>query len=107
VELSEKEIAEHPVGAYPADYQRIVTNYMATSLKDPFSAQYDWNDPHPGAMWTGVNGGEQYGYVVVVGVNARNSFGGYTGEQLWQILIRDGQVRFAVEPGRTRSLVGG
>lgn len=84
--------ADH--GPVPEDYEEIVKHYFADQLKDPDSAKYsDFRGPKPNFLI--VNKFEKtakYGYVVCVHINARNSYGGYTGKKLAWTFIRDGAV---------------
>jgi len=88
---SQEEIANADYGAYPTDYAEIIRSHMARRLKDPYSARYDFlNEPLPG--WQGGLGGVVFGYRVCVLVNAKNSYGGYTGAKLYFFMIKDGRV---------------
>lgn len=59
-----------------------VTEYVAQQLKDPDSAKFRNLEAFDG----------EQGRVVVCGeVNAKNSFGGYTGFQLFFVAYRNGQ----------------
>jgi len=79
-------------GAYPANYQEIITAWLNSSLVDPKSVQIKWlGEPRPGEL--DVNKGQKVaGFLVDFSVNARNIFGAYTGSQKHTALIRDGQV---------------
>ena len=68
------EKAEYP--PKPTDFRADVKQYMASQLKDPDSAIYkNW---HLFKAYIGSNP-PKYGYYIVVLINAKNSFGGYTG----------------------------
>ena len=96
-------------GAYPSDYQKIIETAMAGMLKDPESARYDgFSQPKhdqvvhleyapDGAV--GVTKTAIYGYSVCASVNAKNSFGGYTGDQEYWFLIRNGRVVRSTQEG--------
>ena len=77
-------------GAYPADYQETVVRYMGRMLKDPDSARYEF-PVTPIAAWRG-GGSTDYGYAVCALINARNSYGGYTGARPSYFFIRNGVV---------------
>lgn len=78
-------------GPYPANYKEIVTNWLATRLLDPASAQIEWEgDPKPADL--GSQSQHLYGYMVKFKVNSRNRFGAYTGKQEHGALIRNGEV---------------
>jgi hypothetical protein len=79
-------------GAYPANYQEIVTAWLDSSLVDPKSVKIKWlGEPRPGDL-TVAKGQKVAGFLVDFTVNARNIFGAYTGVQKHTALIRDGQV---------------
>ncbi|WP_424947039.1 hypothetical protein [Candidatus Spongiihabitans sp.] len=85
------EIANADYGAYPAEYERIVKGFLQRVLKDPSSAQLrKIKGPH--SQWSSYFGAAKFGYAVCYGVNAKNSFGGYTGEKTHYFLIRNGSV---------------
>jgi hypothetical protein len=79
-------------GAYPANYQEIITTWLNKSLVDPRSVVIKWRgEPRPGEMDVG-KGQIVRGFLVDFSVNARNIFGTFTGAQKHTALIRDGQV---------------
>jgi hypothetical protein len=84
---SKEEIATADYGSFPVDHEGVIRGHMARVLKDPYSAQYEFlNTPSQG-YW-----GRTFGYRVCARVNAKNSFGGYTGGKLYYFLLRDGRV---------------
>jgi hypothetical protein len=87
---TQQEIASADYGVYPKDYEEIIKSYMNGILKDPMSAQYTFLGA-PQIAWTSF-GGRKFGYGTCVRINAKNSFGGYTGNHLSYFLIRNGSV---------------
>lgn len=89
-------------GSYPDDYKEAVREYFNVTLKDPESARIRFiEEPIKGYVRNApVAGGRPklYGYVVAVGINAKNSFGGYVGERRYRLLIRNGSVRELIHP---------
>lgn len=81
-------------GPLPEDYQAQIKALLNTTLKDPYSAVYNFGTPRHGVSKEGlIYGGKQhYGWIVPVGVNARNSFGGYTGEDTRYFFLGEGRV---------------
>ncbi len=86
--------ADIDYGTYPENYKEIISDYMQSKLKDPESARYHYFDgpeknpitpEEPGN--TGV-----FGYSMLVLINAKNSFGGYTGGQCYIVRMRNGVV---------------
>jgi len=78
-------------GPYPDNYQQLVGVWFLTNLKDPYSAQVAWIK-EPVRQWCGAWAAP--GWVVNVGINAKNSFGGYTGASAYDFCIRDGAVQY-------------
>jgi hypothetical protein len=79
-------------GAYPHNYQEIITAWLNSALVDPNSVQIKWrSEPRPGELKVGKDQTVS-GFLVDFSVNARNVFGAYTGAQKHTALIRDGQV---------------
>jgi hypothetical protein len=90
-------------------YQLAVRGYMRALLKDPYSAVYRFDNPRKGVVQDGVFVGHKkhYGWIVPTWINAKNGFGGYTGEQLYIMFFFDGQLADATELasyGRLKSL---
>lgn len=67
---------------------------MNSILKDPESARYTFQPTFKGYSQDGSmsdsSGGVRYGYVAPVLVNAKNSYGGYTGNQQYVFMFSGG-----------------
>ena len=88
-------LASADYGIYPDNYETIIKSYFQTRLKDPFSAQYQFRTPFKAFLRNApVLGGDPtiYGYMVYTNVNAKNSYGAYTGWEEYRLLISDGVV---------------
>ena len=74
------------------DVERSAKSWIEAVLKDPMSAQYKWSDVQKG--WTRdapIEGGDlHFGYKLVVDVNAKNEYGGYTGFKPYTFLFKNG-----------------
>ncbi|SDJ22809.1 hypothetical protein SAMN04487926_13837 [Paraburkholderia steynii] len=80
-------------GAYPANYEELVTDAQEAVLKDPQSAQNKYlSTPQKGFMIAAGSSTPIYGYRLCLNVNAKNSYGGYTGSKLTEVFIRNGRV---------------
>lgn len=81
-------------GAYPTNYEEVVKAWYQARLKDPDSAKYlSFSKPRKEHAITNVHKHEAvYGYSTCATVNAKNSYGGYTGAKTTWFLIRDGQI---------------
>ncbi|CAI1532463.1 Uncharacterised protein [Serratia grimesii] len=79
------------VGTKPSNYKKNVENAIREQLKDPESAKFSgMTNPRKEVMVE--NGDFVYGYSTCVYVNAKNSYGGYVGKQLYWAFLRDNQV---------------
>ena len=84
--------AEADYGSYPSNYKEIIIAYYSRFLIDPYSAHYRWiSAPYKGYMRISFTDYE-FGYIVKVGINAKNRLGGYVGERERFFLIKDGVV---------------
>lgn len=81
-------------GRYPTNYEEIVKPWYQTHLKDPDSAKFvSFSKPRKENAVINVDKKEAaYGYSTCVSVNAKNSYGGYTGAQTTWFLIRNDQI---------------
>jgi len=93
-QTTEIEITADPAiyGAYPKNYQEIITKWLETKLADPASARIEWTSAPKPAELPGPQGKRLVGYLVEFKVSARNRFGAFTGKQKHGALIRDGNV---------------
>lgn len=96
VSINHDEIKTANFGDKPSNYEERVKDYMKMQLKDPMSAVYNFRLPLRRAvvkMGMLDNFTKYYGWVVEVSVNAKNSFGGYTGAKTYFIFIRPDGLR--------------
>ncbi|MBM3319805.1 MAG: hypothetical protein FJY73_03910 [Candidatus Eisenbacteria bacterium] len=88
------------------DYQTAIRTYFERVLFDPYSAHYEFGSPQ--RMWVKeppLLGGRLYaGYMVAVGVNAKNRFGGYVGMQEYGFLFKNDEVVKILQPEEMRLL---
>ena len=109
------EIQTADYGAYPSDYETIVKAWYLRSLKDPDSARFGriTRPLREHAIRNQLRKEAIYGYSVCARVNARNSFGGYTGFKTRWFLIRNGRIvrtsppRFHIYIGRPYRCIDG
>ena len=88
---SEEDLANADYGPYPVEHEEIIKAHMSGVLKDPYSARYEFFGP-PTSGWQGVGSGRRFGWRICATINAKNSYGGYTGAKLYYFMIRYGQV---------------
>lgn len=69
-----------------------IKQYFNGTLKDPYSAHYQFSKVEKGyIIGSAFEGKPLYaGYIISVNVNAKNSYGGYTGNQGYQFLFQNG-----------------
>lgn len=81
-------------GSYPSNYQQIIKAWYLENLKDPDSAKFNaFSKPRrEHAITNQFNREAVFGYSVCATVNAKNSYGGYTGGQVRWFLIRNGSI---------------
>ncbi|MBM6442366.1 hypothetical protein JQF37_01825 [Pseudomonas sp. MIL9] len=93
---TQQEISSAYYGSAPSQSQAEseIKGYFGRVLKDPYSAQYQFSQPRQGYMiGNAFEGRKLYtGFIIFVDVNARNSFGGYTGNKSYQFLFKDGRM---------------
>ncbi len=89
---SSEESSSAYYGRIPSNYESTIKSYMESTLFDPLSAQYkNWRGPSQG--YFGNNFMKTvYGWRVCTDINAKNRYGGYTGFEKFQFIIRDDQV---------------
>lgn len=92
------EMSSADFGPPPTNYEASVREYLSTTLKDPYS--YDLKFLfQPRKDWSGLGGRKQFGYAVCANLNAKNSFGAYSGFKLTYFLIRSDVVVASIGSG--------
>lgn len=86
-------------GPPPSDVQASLERWMQANLFDPYSAKVEYvSEPRPGAVWTGlVNQGHVPAWYVCTAINARNSFGGYTGLKRRALFFDDNDIVVVID----------
>lgn len=94
VSQKETDNANFGIKPDPSLAQADVKSLAKSILKDPMSAQYRFGSIRKGAVQDGFlyGGKKHYGYIFIVGINAKNSFGGYTGEKIHYFLFSGGKI---------------
>lgn len=78
----------------PSNYQEVIKELFYGVLKDPESARYRFQEPYKGWITKApiMGGGvDRFGWFVKVGINAKNSYGGYTGEKTYTMFYKNGK----------------
>ena len=85
----------------PTDYGRVMNTeecrdlaiaYFNGSLKDPESATYRWAPCKKTVDIGPLFSPDIAGYAIYMMVNAKNSYGGYTGEKGYNVVLKNGTV---------------
>lgn len=86
--------ADYGYSIYQADAEVLVKQFFESVLKDPESAKYRFGEVYRGYMVGSAFEGRKLeaGYLIDVNVNAKNSYGGYTGGKPYKFLIRSGKL---------------
>jgi hypothetical protein len=68
--------------------------FLKRTLKDPESARIEWGTLAPSWVKPGWMQPSEtmYGYLLPASVNAKNSYGGYTGARQYQFMFRNGEL---------------
>lgn len=85
------ELAAADYGQYPQNYDAVVKGWTEDSMKDPASVIFK-KISKPRKEYMYAERKPVYGYSVCTLLNAKNSYGGYTGNQVYWLMIRDGAV---------------
>lgn len=89
---TQQELANADYGLYPKNYEQIIKNNLNSTLKDPDSAKIDFlGDPQKFYHF------RKYGYATCINLNAKNSYGGYSGYEKVYFFIRDNVVLHVIE----------
>lgn len=90
------EINKANYGKKPVNYENLVKEKMKDTLKDPDSAKYKFNR-EPSKMWI-VNpygDGHLFGWGTCGEINAKNSYGGYTGFQRYFYFFQENKMVYS------------
>lgn len=80
-----EQLANESFAECPANYQEIIKAQLGRTLIDPYSAVYRFSQPEKYV----AEG--KFGQFVLVGLNAKNRYGGYVGEvEMHFMCFRDG-----------------
>lgn len=78
-------------GSFPMNYDALIKAYMEDILKDPESARYS-HFTFPRKEHAIEKHRAIYGYSSCVMINAKNSYGGHTGNTLFWFFFQNGQI---------------
>ncbi|MDX7993257.1 hypothetical protein [Xenorhabdus littoralis] len=87
--MTKQEIASAKYDELPANYQEKLKSIIAGTLKDPDSAKYIFHNTRLAYTPSTKN----VAYVVPVDINAKNSYGAYTGYKTRYFVYMDGKYK--------------
>ena len=97
--LTMEQIRRMDYGSYPRNYEQLVKRHLAQTLIDPHSVMYGgFSQPrkylqvHKNQYVAAGQISYYPSYMVCARVNAKNSYGGYTGWQTHAFFIKNGEV---------------
>lgn len=92
--VTPQDIARADFGSPPTNYEQAIKGLMEQTLKDPDSAKYKFEAPVKGFAQDGfLRGGKKhFGYIVMTQINAKNSYGGYTGAESYAFFFSEGGI---------------
>lgn len=107
--------ADADYGTTPKDVSAQFKKYLEPLLKDPYSAQWsEATPPKKEYIFTETNSGytfyphitPEYGYSACITVNAKNSYGGYTGNKTYWAFFKNGIINKVAEayPGEGKHI---
>lgn len=83
-----EQMANNTFAECPNNYQQLVQQRLSANLIDPYSARFRFSTPEKYVY------GSDYGHAFSVGLNAKNRFGGYVGEQVHEFMcLANGSVK--------------
>jgi hypothetical protein len=87
------EITEATCGPRPENYQELIKEVILSGLKDPESARFKFGPLEMGAYCAGGWHAPTIAcWHVKTWVNAKNSYGGYVGDEPYWFSLKDGKV---------------
>ena len=89
--LPELDMVNADFGAYPSNCEELIYQWAEMNLKDAQSARYQ-RISVPRKEYMVHNRQYVYGYSACVILNAKNSYGAYTGNQAYWFMFRDGKI---------------
>jgi hypothetical protein len=91
---TKQEIARARFEPLPSNYEARAREFIGITLKDPYSAVYEFRPPLKGWWQDGWAAGHRkhFAWIIPVTVNAKNSYGAYAGRQFYWLAWKDGQM---------------
>jgi hypothetical protein len=93
VPVTPEQIASADYGKVPVSptYQKAIKHFMQPLLFEPFSARFRFvGEPQKGyAYLSGRRNPPEFGYLVHVGINAKNLMDNYVGEEQYRFFIKN------------------
>lgn len=91
-ETAKAQLATADCGLKPVFHRSLAKVVFDTALKDPESARITYHELQKGWICVGIDDPGVFCWKMPVTVNAKNSFGGYTGAQTWWFWFNNTQM---------------
>nr|DAK59465.1 MAG TPA: TRAF PROTEIN, TRAO PROTEIN, TRAN ADHESION, BACTERIAL SECRETION.5A [Caudoviricetes sp.] len=89
--MSTIDFSKADYGQPPSDYKLQIKSWLEQNLKDPDSAKV--SEPTPLRKEVAIDNRQPiFGYTTCMGVNSKNSYGGYTGTQGYWFFFHNGKI---------------
>lgn len=84
----------------------IAENFLKRTLKDPYSAIYEWDSVYRGWKKDALIYGAKvkYGYILNGRINAKNSYGGYTGFKMYTFIFYNQNIKAVYVENNSRGI---
>jgi len=83
-------------GQLPNDYQQQIKDWWSNRLKDPYSSKFTFSTPEKAWFKDGIlaesGGAIRYGWIIPITLNAKNSYGAYTGIESHTMFYSHGKI---------------
>lgn len=86
------EVNNADYGTYPTNYEEVIKAYLGNVLKDPYSAKVEFVKGPSTGWYAQFNGSKFFGYRVCAEINAKNSYGAYSGKNTHYFMINNERV---------------
>ena len=85
------EIRKGKLGPRPLGYEKAIRRLMDAKLKDAPTARYKIPSPQKGVIYCKDPSRRRCGWISLIEINAKNSFGGYSGWTPYVLMFSDGR----------------
>lgn len=95
--VTKEQLDSADYGTPPTHYKESIESYLESTLKDPQSKIVKYIDMPKKGHW--YYSGNRFGYYVCANINAKNSYGGYTGFSKYFFAFQNDQLVHSFNDG--------